>query len=251
LRLTASDLGVGSILEAGIDDLNVTYEPLISEEISGNVFLDNNFNGVNHNEAGVENITVTAYDAAGDTVATAQTTADGTYTLTGLSDGTEYRIEFTNLPNGYFSSPNGTHSNSSVVFVSSPAATVDYGVVNPSSVDFTNIPSTDIVQNGYAVYSCFGSTSSDVVLAVKNLNGIGDLYDLPSNRGDIDSSANFAQTTTFTRSQFEDNQLHATAIGDDGAIYVSTSALYNNQRPGEGRPDPFFSTSSRCESLPH
>ena len=238
LRLTASDLGVGSILEAGIDDLNVTYEPLISEEISGNVFLDNNFNGVNHNEAGVENITVTAYDAAGDTVATAQTTADGTYTLTGLSDGTEYRIEFTNLPNGYFSSPNGTHSNSSVVFVSSPAATVDYGVVNPSSVDFTNIPSTDIVQNGYAVYSCFGSTSSDVVLAVKNLNGIGDLYDLPSNRGDIDSSANFAQTTTFTRSQFEDNQLHATAIGDDGAIYVSTSALYNNQRPGEGRPDP-------------
>ncbi len=238
LRFTASDIGVESILEAGIDDVNVTYEPIIANQISGNVFLDNNFNGLNHSEDGVQNITVTAYDAAGSSVATAQTLADGSYTLTGLNDGTEYRIEFTNLPSGYFSSPIGADSNGSVAFVSSPSSTVNYGVVDPSSIDFTAISSSDIVQNGYAVYSCFGASSSDVVLAVRNLNGIGDVYDLPSNRGDIDSSSNFAQTTTFTRSQFEDNQLHATTISADGSIYVSTSAFYNNLRPGEGRPDP-------------
>ena len=240
LNITANDPDNGSFLEFGIDDVSVTYT-IPSNEISGNVFLDSNFNGANNSDSGVQNITVNAYDATGTSVATANTDSNGDYTLTGLTDGTEYRIEFTNLPSGYFSAPTGTDNNGSVVFVSSPESSVDFGVVDPSSVDFSApIPNSNIVQNGYAVYSCLGVETTDVVLAIRNLNSIGDVYDVPSNRGDVDSSSNFAQTTTFTRSQFEDNQIQATAIGDDGSIYVSTSGLYNNQRPGQGRPDPLI-----------
>jgi len=242
LEFSAADVGGGDVVEAGIDDVSVTYEPIVPNEISGNVFLDANFNGANNSDSGVQNITVNAYDATGTSVATANTDSNGDYTLTGLTDGTEYRIEFTNLPSGYFSAPTGTDNNGSVVFVSSPESSVDFGVVDPSSVDFSApIPNSNIVQNGYAVYSCLGVETTDVVLAIRNLNSIGDVYDVPSNRGDVDSSSNFAQATTFTRSQFEDNQIQATTIGDDGSIYVSTSGLYNNQRPtsqGGNRPDP-------------
>lgn len=68
-------------------------------DISGRVFQDFNANGtfdsqVNFNEIGVANVTVKAFDATGAQVALTNSAADGLYTLTGLSSGKAYRIEF-------------------------------------------------------------------------------------------------------------------------------------------------------------
>ncbi len=67
-------------------------------EINGTVFLDYNNNGVQGpSDIGVAGVTVTAYDTSGAQVTSAITQADGTYTLS-VPDGTEVRVEFTNIP---------------------------------------------------------------------------------------------------------------------------------------------------------
>ncbi|QLQ33649.1 MAG: hypothetical protein HZT40_20880 [Candidatus Thiothrix singaporensis] len=68
-------------------------------DISGKVFRDFNANGVfdtgaGFNETGQAGVTVKAFDAAGTEKASATSAADGAYTLTGLSAGADYRIEF-------------------------------------------------------------------------------------------------------------------------------------------------------------
>ena len=71
-------------------------------DISGKVFHDFNANGtfdtgVNFNEVGRVGVTIKAFDAddpAATPTATATSATDGTYTLTGLTSGTTYRLEF-------------------------------------------------------------------------------------------------------------------------------------------------------------
>lgn len=62
---------------------------IVAADITGKVFLDFNANGTfdtgaSFNEVGMAGITVKAFDAAGTQATTATTTADGSYTLTGL-----------------------------------------------------------------------------------------------------------------------------------------------------------------------
>ena len=68
-------------------------------DISGKVFRDFNANGVfdsgaGFNEVGAAGVTVKAFDASGTQAATTTSAADGSYTLTGLSSGADYRLEF-------------------------------------------------------------------------------------------------------------------------------------------------------------
>jgi len=60
-------------------------------------------------DRGMSGVTVTAYDPAGVSRGTATTISDGTYTLAATGTG-PYRIEFTNLPAGYFASARSTDS---------------------------------------------------------------------------------------------------------------------------------------------
>ena len=102
-------------------------------EINGTVYLDYNDNGQrNANDTGVGGITVTAYDTNNTVVATTTTLPDGTYTLS-VPDGTEVRIEFTNIPPGLFPGAVGNNSDSSVVFITSPLDNVDMGLNKPES----------------------------------------------------------------------------------------------------------------------
>lgn len=84
-------------------------------------------------EPPVAGIEVTAYNANGGTIQTVTTNAQGEYTLNQLPAANEVRIEFTGLPSFLRYGPNGTDSNTSVVFVTcgTVAGTVDMGVANP------------------------------------------------------------------------------------------------------------------------
>ncbi len=67
--------------------------------ISGKAFRDFNgdgtfTSGASFNETGVAGVTVKAFDATGTQVATATSAADGSYTLSGLTSGSKYRLEF-------------------------------------------------------------------------------------------------------------------------------------------------------------
>jgi protocatechuate 3,4-dioxygenase beta subunit len=102
--------------------------------ITGNVFRDFNANGVDEgvNEIGVAGVTVTAYDAAGVAQGSATTNTVGDYTLNATGTG-PYRIEFSTLPSGYFSGPEGSGSGGIVQFVADGnSSNVSLGVNHPA-----------------------------------------------------------------------------------------------------------------------
>jgi len=120
--------------DVAIDDVQIAdASPSASGDIQGTVFRDYNSDGVRLSaDGGVANITVTAYDAAGAAVATTTTDSDGNYMLSGLTDGTPYRIEFTGLPSYLEPGVMGIDSTTSVTFATSPATGINLGLHNPS-----------------------------------------------------------------------------------------------------------------------
>jgi SdrD B-like domain/Malectin domain/Putative Ig domain len=122
-RLSGVLLGFGLLMLCGT---------VGAQSISGTVFLDGNSNGTKDvGEAGFPFIAVRAYDATNTVVATMETQGTpaanlGQYTLSGLTAGTPYRIEFT-TPNGYFDGASGM-GNSSVRFATGGATGVDFGL---------------------------------------------------------------------------------------------------------------------------
>jgi len=100
-------------------------------EINGTVYLDYNGDGQRGaSDAGVTGVTVSAYDASGTLINSTTTLPDGTYTLS-VPDGTDVRIEFTDIPVDLRPGTVGVDSNSTVVFVTSPVDNVDMGVYRP------------------------------------------------------------------------------------------------------------------------
>jgi hypothetical protein len=84
--------------------------------LSGRVFLDYNANGVydtaaglNSIDTGIAAVTVTAYDSAGAARGSAVTNSSGNYSISATGTG-PYRLEFTNIPAGYYASARSTDS---------------------------------------------------------------------------------------------------------------------------------------------
>ncbi|MEM6318926.1 MAG: SdrD B-like domain-containing protein [Bacteroidota bacterium] len=107
--------------------------------IGGKVFQDFNYNGLDDQVgAGIEGIEVTIFGCAADgsseTVQAITTDLDGTYFFSGLTDGVDYRVEFS-IPadKSYLQSGfNGADSRTTVQFVQSPSCEVDLGLANPA-----------------------------------------------------------------------------------------------------------------------
>lgn len=100
--------------------------------VTGVVFTDYNDNGVrNQGDVAVPGVVVTAYDATGNQVAQTTTLADGSYTFSGIADGTSLRIEFSNIPSDLRPGGFGADSGTTVQFVTVPAAGVDLGLSKP------------------------------------------------------------------------------------------------------------------------
>ena len=84
---------------------------------------------------GVQGVTVRAFGATNNLIQTATTDANGIYTLTGLPNNTQVRIEFSNLPAGYESGPVDTGSGTTVQFVNTGTGTtnnVNLGINKPA-----------------------------------------------------------------------------------------------------------------------
>ena len=133
----------------------------IASTVTGTVFndydSDGNFDGTQSitfedgstttsTEGGLEGVTVTAYDNAGNVVGTATSDGNGAYTISN-PNGDPLRIEFSNLPDGY----NNTSDTS--VFVDGSNSDVDLGVLQDNQyVDSNSAPrllTTCFIIGGY------------------------------------------------------------------------------------------------------
>jgi hypothetical protein len=102
-------------------------------QVGGTVFQDSNGDGAqSSSEIGVANVTVTAYFANGTSVATTTNSAGAySFTATQVPNGTSVRIEFSGLPNGFFSGPQGSGSGTNVQFVTAPSTSANLGAYYP------------------------------------------------------------------------------------------------------------------------
>lgn len=112
-------------------------------DVSGTVFRDLPVNGASANtygkkdanETGVAGITVNAVDASG-TTGSATTTADGTWSISGLSG--QVRVVFDNLPSYLKPSEIGDNSATTVQFANEGNNDIDLGVHNPADYSSDN-----------------------------------------------------------------------------------------------------------------
>jgi hypothetical protein len=174
-----------------------------SAQISGTVFRDFNANGVQNTpstgvaagEVGVPNITIRAYDAD-DAVASptssATTSANGSYTLSGLVAGTSYRIEFI-VPDAYdYSGPVGNHNQSSVRFINYTAALsgVNFGINFPENYCQTlnpNLMFTRMV-NGNPTGGGSSGTTEALITAPYNSTGQTPPFNIDALQSEIGST---------------------------------------------------------------
>jgi len=110
------------------------FHQIVFAAVTGVVYKDFNSNGLKEvGEVGVKDVTITAFDKDGNAVLETKSLNDGSYSLN-LTEDKEYRIEFSDIPEGLVAGGAQGSSSSSVQFVSSN---------NVSNVDFSVISSDD------------------------------------------------------------------------------------------------------------
>ena len=134
--------------------LTLLIPQVVLADISGKVFRDFNANGTldtggTLSEVGVAGITVKAFAAADavNPMATTTSATDGTYTLTGLSSATPYRLEFSEWSAGYFPAPAPA---TNIQFQTNPATQVNFGIVAANEYYNGTTPNvlTSLLSNG-------------------------------------------------------------------------------------------------------
>ena len=156
--------------------LGMSWQTQAAGTITGRVFQDYNANGLFDNtggttavDRGLAGVTVTAYDSAGANQGSATTATDGTYSLDATGTG-PYRLEFTNLPTGYFPSARSTDSVNGGTATNAGSTVQFVTDGDTSNVNLAINRPTDFCQNNpELVTTCFvgtvtSDTSSDPVL---------------------------------------------------------------------------------------
>ncbi|MEZ5536706.1 MAG: SdrD B-like domain-containing protein [Thiolinea sp.] len=159
-------------------------------DISGKVFRDFNASGVfdssaDFQETGMEGITVKAFapdDTFDQPSATAVTDAAGAYTLSNLTADTQYRLEFSNLPEGYEPGVMGQGSGSSVQFVTDGATDADFAANMPCDYcqDNPDLASTRMTSDDFIGYA---ATPALVSFSSTSISDAAQPYVLGSNIG--------------------------------------------------------------------
>jgi hypothetical protein len=180
-----------------------------SGTIGGTVFNDFNANGIRDSGeqglgAGISGVTVRVFDNSGQ-VGTTTTNSNGNFTVSGLTTGNKYRVEFSNYPSGYSPTYNGTVSRTDVQVATVPAC-LYFGLNKPSNYCQDN-PSVFIpryINGDPNASSATGFTGSR-----------GFLYRFPFNAKDtaVATGANFGGyglKTTFADTLFKGYQIGAT-----------------------------------------
>ncbi len=104
--------------------------------VGGNAFNDFDSDGADAGagEVGQENVLVEVYDCDGVIVCSTYTNAEGNWSCPNLTDGEEYRVEFTTPLQPYLqSSIAGANNGTNTQFVTAPSCAVDYGVIDPNT----------------------------------------------------------------------------------------------------------------------
>ena len=101
-----------------------------SNNIGGTIYGDFNSNGLNDETlTEVEGVSISAYNASGTLLAQTTSNEDGEYVLP-IANGTDVRLEFTNIPTDLYPSSFGNNSGTSIQFVASPTCSADLGLTN-------------------------------------------------------------------------------------------------------------------------
>ena len=98
-------------------------------EIQGNIFIDQNMNGLKDDASGASSILIYAFDQNGNLQAQAISDLFGQYSLNGLTSGEAYRVEFRPMA-GFYDGPLGSDNLSSIRNVAAGSCDIDFGVVN-------------------------------------------------------------------------------------------------------------------------
>ncbi len=140
LAVAASGFGLMSIRSRGA---------AATGTISGTVFQDFNGNGVRDTspqipnngggnvgvaiDAGVQGVTITAYTTTNAVAGSAVSDANGAYSINTAGTTGPYRVEFTNIPAGFFSTRFSASSGTSVQFVpDGSSSNINLGIVHPA-----------------------------------------------------------------------------------------------------------------------
>ncbi len=196
-----------------------------SGHVGGMVFEDLSGDGLQDSgESGVAGILVTATDSIGITVGQTTTNNLGVFEFDNLTDGAKYRIEFTAIPTGMYSTNGSTYKGTSVQFVASPSCTTTLGLIDPTENDCA-APNNAIIQNGYALVSSLPAGDA-VTLSIKDITQLGTLWQTAGNRN-TNQAANVNTIQTWTTADFEGASIFSTAINPkDGTIYAVASPLH-------------------------
>jgi hypothetical protein len=164
-----------------------------SGQVSGLVFRDFNGDGVKATttstslEPGVGGITVVAYPSSG-AIQTSTTNATGNYSFSGLT--LPVRIEFSNLPNGNYTGPQGIESNTTVQFYSSATTMANLGINNPAHYSQSN---PDLITPKHLTGDPFAGGS--------NMSGDPALYKFPNTASGDAQSGGTPLITLATQAQ--------------------------------------------------
>lgn len=145
-----------------------------SNQLGGLVFRDYDADGAHDSiEPGISGVTVTVFDSAGSTIASGASGTDGTYVLSGVPDGEEYRVEFSDFPTYLKPGAVGTDSATSVIFLTnSSTCSVNMALNNPAEYCETNpYVATPCYVNGDPALSGTAATQEALVAFRYNENG--------------------------------------------------------------------------------
>jgi len=106
---------------------NLVFGQCSSGTLEGTVYLDENQSGNYESEAGYPNTVVAVYDENNSQVGMALSNSSGNFIITGLTDGDEYRVEFS-LPSNVSAGYNSGLQSSDIQFVESPTCDLEFGV---------------------------------------------------------------------------------------------------------------------------
>lgn len=124
-----------SSLLIGIYLLSLCPHLVSNAQVSGNVFNDNNSNGIRNtlrpNEKGVKGVSVKAFVGSGNMLFSKVTDTNGDYsfTVSEIPAGSKVRLEFSNSNPSSSSSLVGAGSQSSIQFVTAPTNIANYGLL--------------------------------------------------------------------------------------------------------------------------
>jgi hypothetical protein len=208
---------------------------IASAQVSGKVWLDKDNDGIMDaaETGGISMVTIKAYwDNCAGVTGAATTTSDGVgaYSFAGIPAGAKVRLEFSTIPSGYSPSMAGASNGTVTQYTTAPSTSANFGLKQ----NCTPVPSNQIMQPGYSILTCLPG-ADNVVLAVKDIRQVGNLWDTPSNRN-FDLSDFVPVKNMWTAADFGGNKLFALTLNpSDGTIYVGTSEIVGDAQHSGGQ----------------